>query len=311
MAARPHKPGMTEPLYAGVELGGTKCICILASGPDGVVATAKVDTTDPETTMAGIEAVLKEWDVATRAKALGLGSFGPLELDPAAPDYGHIVRTPKPGWSGTDVAGRLARATGLPTMLDTDVAGAALAEARWGAAVGLETHAYVTVGTGVGVGLVSGGRTIRGLGHPEAGHLRIPRMAGDAWPGSCPYHGDCVEGLAAGPAIEARAGRGAGTLTPEDPAWDSVVHAIAMMLHNIVLTVSPQRILLGGGVPTKQPQLIPRIRTALVDSLGGYAQAGLIAADIERFVAAPALDDMAGPLGTIALAALAIRGGVA
>jgi len=302
---------MTEPLYAGVELGGTKCICILASGPDDIVAMAKVDTTDPETTMAGIEAVLREWDVSTRARALGIGSFGPLELDPAAPDYGHIVRTPKPGWSGTDVARRLAATTGLPVMLDTDVAGAALAEARWGAAQGLQTHAYITVGTGIGVGLVAGGHTIRGLGHPEAGHLRIPRMAGDPWPGNCPYHGDCVEGLAAGPAIEARAGRRAGTLTPDDPVWDGVVHAVAMLLHNLVLTVSPQRILLGGGVPTRQPQLIPRIRTALVDSLAGYAQAGAIAAQIDRFVAAPALDDKAGPLGAIALAALAIRGGAA
>ena len=302
---------MTEPLYAGVELGGTKCICILASGPDDIVAMAKVDTTDPETTMAGIEAVLREWDVSTRARALGIGSFGPLELDPAAPDYGHIVRTPKPGWSGTDVAGRLAASTGLPVMLDTDVAGAALAEARWGAAQGLQTHAYITVGTGIGVGLVAGGHTIRGLGHPEAGHLRIPRMAGDPWPGNCPYHGDCVVGLAAGPAIEARAGRPAGTLTPDDPVWDGVVHAVAMLLHNLVLTVSPQRILLGGGVPTRQPQLIPRIRTALVDSLAGYAQAGAIAAEIDRFVAAPALDDKAGPLGAIALAALAIRGGAA
>jgi fructokinase len=302
---------MSEPLYAGVELGGTKCICILASGPDGVVAMEKVDTTDPDTTMAGIAAILAKWQVGTRARALGIGSFGPLELDPAAADYGHIVRTPKPGWSGTDVAGRLARETGLPAMLDTDVAGAALAEARWGAAQGLQTHAYVTIGTGIGVGLVAGGRTIRGLGHPEAGHLRIPRLAGDQWPGHCPYHGDCVEGLAAGPAIEARAGGPAGGLTQDDPIWDGVVHAVTMLLHNIVLTVSPQRILLGGGVTTKRPHLIPRIRIALVDSLGGYAQAGTIASEIDRFVAAPALDDMAGPLGAIALAALAIRGGVA
>lgn len=302
---------MTDPLYAGVELGGTKCICILASGPDDIVATAQVDTTDPETTMAGIEAILRGWNVGTRARALGIGSFGPLELDPAAPDYGHIVRTPKPGWSGTDVAQRLAAATGLPTLVDTDVAGAALAEARWGAAQGLDTHAYITVGTGIGVGLVAGGQTIRGLGHPEAGHMRIARMAGDQWPGHCPYHGDCVEGLAAGPAIEARAGRPAGTLTPDDPVWDGVVHAVAMLLHNLVLTLSPQRILLGGGVPTKQPQLIPRIRAALIDSLAGYAQAAQVAAGIERFVAAPALGDKAGPLGTIALAALAIRGGAA
>ncbi|HEX8446024.1 MAG TPA: ROK family protein [Sphingomonas sp.] len=302
---------MTEPLYAGVELGGTKCICILASGPDQVLATAKVDTTDPETTMAGIAAVLAEWNVGTRAQALGIGSFGPLELDPTAPDYGRIVRTPKPGWSDTDVAGRLGAATGLPVMLDTDVAGAALAEARWGAAQGLSTHAYVTVGTGIGVGIVAGGQTVRGLGHPEAGHLRIARMPGDNWPGNCPYHGDCVEGLAAGPAIEARAGCHAATLGPDDAVWTGVVHAVAMLLHNIVLTTAPQRILLGGGVPTKQPQLIPQIRTALVESLGGYAQAGRIADDIAQFVAAPALGDMAGPLGAIALAALAIRDGVA
>ncbi|GGE84865.1 ROK family protein [Sphingomonas prati] len=297
---------MTEPLYAGVELGGTKCVCILAAGPDRVVATERIATGAPGATLGRIVEVLREWDVATRARALGVGSFGPLELDPDAPDYGHVVRTPKPGWSGVDIVGPLVAATGLPVMLDTDVAGAALAEGRWGAARGLASHAYVTVGTGIGVGIVVNGQTVRGLGHPEAGHLRIPRMAGDDWPGHCPYHGDCVEGLAAGPAIAARSGRAAELLSPDDPAWDGVVHALAMMLHNLVLTTAPQRILLGGGVPVGQPHLIPRIRAALVASLGGYAHAERVAEDIQRFVSGPELGAMAGPMGAIALARLAI-----
>ncbi|WP_332658811.1 ROK family protein [Brevundimonas sp.] len=289
------------PLLAGVELGGTKCVCLLASGPGDIREQVRINTTSPQETLGAIRAVLTRWRDDLGFAAVGVASFGPLELDPEAPGYGCIVNTSKPGWSDADVLAPLC-GLGVPIAFDTDVNGAALAEGRWGAAQGLDSHAYVTVGTGIGVGSVVRGRTVRGLGHSEAGHLRIPRLAGATWAGVCPYHGDCVEGLASGPAIQAKAGQAGDRLTPSDPAWDEVVHALAALLHNLVLTTAPQRILIGGGVVGGQPFLLPRLRTALIRSLNGYGAAPGIVAQIEEFVAAPALGDRAGPLGAIALA---------
>lgn len=291
----------TGVLFAGVELGGTKCVCLLGSGPDDVREQVRIDTTTPGETLAAIRDVLARWHGGVGFAAVGVASFGPLELDVGAERYGCIVNTPKPGWSGADVLAPL-RAFGAPMSFDTDVNGAALAEARWGGARGLDSHAYITVGTGIGVGSVVRGRTVRGLGHSEAGHLRIPRMPGATWPGVCPYHGDCVEGLASGPAIQARAGAPGDRLEASDPVWDEVVHALAALLHNLVLTTAPQRILIGGGVVGGQPFLLPRLRTALIESLNGYGAAPEIADAIETFVAAPELGDRAGPLGAIALA---------
>lgn len=184
--------------------------------------------------------MLARWHEREAFAAIGVASFGPLELDPDAPRYGCIVNTSKAGWSGADVLAPL-RGFGAPIGFDTDVNGAALAEGRWGGARGLDSYAYITVGTGVGVGSMVRGRTVRGLGHSEAGHLRIPRLAGETWAGVCPYHGDCVEGLASGPAIQARAGEPGDRLEPSHPAWDEVVHALAALLHNLVLTAAPRR----------------------------------------------------------------------
>ena len=293
---------MDGPIYAGVELGGTKCICILARGPDDILAEQQVPTRDPATTLAAIEAVLDGWRDAPGFTALGLASFGPLELDPASPRFGVILATPKPGWTDVALHGRFAGRYAVPVGIDTDVAGAALAEGRWGGAQGLDTFAYVTVGTGVGVGVIVAGRPVRGIAHAEAGHMRVPRLAGDDWPGSCAFHGDCVEGLVAGSAIEARLDRRAGTLRPDDPVWRPVAHALTAMAHNLVMTAAPSRILIGGGVATKQPHLLPMIRAGLVESLAGFGAAARIAAEIERYIAAPALGTHAGPLGAIAIA---------
>ncbi len=293
---------MDEPIYAGVELGGTKCICILARGPDDVLAQEEVPTRDAAATLAAIETLLDGWHAKTGFVALGLASFGPLELDPGSPRFGEVLATPKPGWAGATVHRRFAERYGVPVGIDTDVAGAALAEGRWGGARGLATFAYVTVGTGVGVGVIVDGRPVRGIAHAEAGHMRVPRVAGDDWPGSCTFHGDCVEGLASGTAIEARLGRRAGTLLPDDPVWRPVSRALAAMAHNLVMTVVPSRILIGGGVATKQPQLLPLIRTGLVESLAGYAASDRIAAEIDRYIAAPELGARAGPFGAIAIA---------
>ncbi len=287
--------------FVGVEMGGTKCVCLLATGPGDIREEVRIPTTTPAETLAAIDAVLVRWQAQHGFRAIGVAGFGPLELDPASPLHGTLVNTPKPGWTGANL---LAGMTpfGVPVGLDTDVNGAALAEGRWGGARGLDSYAYVTVGTGIGVGSVIRGQTVRGLGHSEAGHLRIPRMAGRNWPGACRFHGDCVEGLASGPAIQAQAGVRAADLPTTDPVWTEVVHALAALMHNLVLTTAPQRILIGGGVIAGQPFLLPPVRQALVESLNGYGVAPAIAEDIEAFVAAPALGTSAGPLGAVALA---------
>lgn len=298
---------MTDPgpLVAGVEMGGTKCVCLLAGGPEDIRDEVRIPTTAPAETLAAIEAALTRWQAEHGFEAIGVAGFGPLELDPASPRYGTLVNTSKPGWSGADLLAGLRR-FGMPIGLDTDVNGAALAEGRWGGALGLGSYAYVTVGTGIGVGSVIRGLTVRGLGHSEAGHLRIPVLAGQTRGGMCPFHGDCVEGLASGPAIEARAGVSAADLPPADPVWEEVVQALAALLHNLVLTTAPERILIGGGVVAGQPFLLPRLRRALVESLNGYGVAPDIAAGIDAFVVAPALGTAAGPLGAIALAQAAL-----
>ncbi len=292
---------MSQPLIAGVELGGTKVVCILASGPDDVRDEARIPTTTPMQTLAAVQACLHGWRNAHQFDAVGVGSFGPLQLDEMSSEYGRIGMTPKPGWSGADLLAPL-RAFGTPVGLDTDVNGAAIAEGLWGAARGLASWAYVTVGTGVGVGSIVGGRPVRGLGHSEAGHLRVPRLAGhDNFAGCCLFHQDCVEGLASGPAIAARAGAPAETVSPRSDTWDEPVHALAMLCHNLAMTSVPQRILIGGGVGAGQPHLLPRIRKALRDSLGDYAHGAHAAAGMDDYLLAPALGGRAGPLGAIAI----------
>lgn len=282
-------------MFAGVELGGTKCICILGSGPDDIRDQVAVPTTTPDETLGAIAAILGGWDF----RALGIAGFGPLQLDPAAPDYGCVVNSPKRSWNGANL---LTLAGDKPCTLDTDVNGAALAEGHWGAAQGLDCWAYITVGTGIGVGSISGRQPLRGLAHSEAGHQRVPRLTDDRFAGICAFHGDCVEGMASGPAIEARAKRKGSDVAPDDPAWGFAAHAIAMLCHNLVLTSLPQRILIGGGVATGQPQLLGDIRARLVESLAGYAGAVLVADVIDNFLQPPGLGSRAGPLGALALA---------
>jgi fructokinase len=283
------------PLIAGIELGGTKCVALLAGGPDDVRERRTVPTTDPATTLSTLEATLDGWDF----DAVGIASFGPLELGPASPGYGSITATTKPGWTGTDLLRRLSARYGKPTAIQTDVNGAALAEGRWGAARGLASHAYITIGTGVGVGMVSGGRPVQGLAHGEAGHMRVPRAAGDGYAGWCPFHGDCVEGLIAGPALAQRFGCKGEDLPEDGPEWDLFVHDLTGMLHNLVVGFAPERIAIGGGVMGSREHLFPRIRARLAESIGGYGSlAGL---DMAALVGAPGLGAMAGPLGAIAM----------
>lgn len=290
--------GMARP-FAGVELGGTKCVCTLAAGPDAIRDQRTVPTTVPQETLPAILAILQEWHCSTGFAALGIASFGPIDLDPGSVRHGHMLATPKPSWAGADIRGALSAPFDVPVGFDTDVNGAAIAEILWGSGRGLQDFAYVTVGTGVGVGLIVHGAPTRGIGHSEIGHLRVPRFPGDAAPSACPFHTDCVEGLASGAAIAQRRGaRSFDTMTPEDPIWDPVVHVLAAMCHGLVCATGPRRIAMGGGVIARQPQLLERINAALVQSLAGY----MPLPGPGDYVVVPELGGQAGPLGSIALA---------
>lgn len=291
------------PLIAGLELGGTKCVAILATGPDDIRARETIATTDPAATLTAIEAVLDGWDF----DAIGVASFGPLELNPAMPDYGSITATTKPGWTGTDIVNRLKARFVRPIAFQTDVNGAAIAEGRWGAAQGMATHAYITIGTGVGVGLVAGGRPVQGVAHGEAGHMRVPRLAGDTYPGWCRFHGDCVEGLISGPALAERFGRPGRDLPDDGPQWDLFVHDLGGLLHNLVAAAAPERIAIGGGVIAARDYLFPKLRTRLAESLGGYGSLIAYAGELDHRLGPPGLGTMAGPLGAIAMGLEAMK----
>ncbi|OQW45984.1 MAG: fructokinase [Proteobacteria bacterium SG_bin6] len=293
---------MNDPLIAGVELGGTKIVCLLAYGPEAILDEVRLPTTTPAETLGAIEAVLDRW---RGFAAIGVASFGPLDIDRASPGWGSITVTTKPGWSQTDIARRLIARYTVPLGFHTDVVGAALAEAEWGAARGLADLAYVTVGTGVGAGLVAGGRPLDGLSHAELGHLRPPRLAGDDFPGACRFHGACVEGLASGPAIAARAGRPATELAPDDPSWAMAADALAQLAQALTLTGVPRRIVWGGGV-MDQPALLPLVRKRLAESLSGYLSLGALD-DLHRYLVPAALGGRAGPLGAVLLGRQALE----
>lgn len=291
------------PLYGSIEAGGTKWVCAVGSGPDDIRDLVRFPTTTPEETLAQAVAFFSSMpDLA----ALGIGSFGPVDLHRSSPTYGYITTTPKPGWTNTEVAGVFARALGVPVAFDTDVNAAALGEHRWGAAQGLESCVYITVGTGIGGGVFVQGRLLHGLLHPEIGHMLLPRdPQRDPYTGACPYHGDCLEGLAAGPALLGRYGQRGETLPPDHPAWELEAHYLALACANLVLTLSPQRIILGGGV-MHQPSMFPMLRAELLRVLGGYVRMPQIEQQIESYVVPPALGDRAGVLGAMALAEQAL-----
>ncbi|GAB4532724.1 MAG: ROK family protein [Anaerolineales bacterium] len=286
----------------GIEAGGTKIVCAAGTGPDDIRAETRFPTSTPEETLGRvvdfIRAVQREHGPVA---GIGVAAFGPLDPDPASPTYGYITATPKPGWAQTDFVGALRQHFDVPIAFDTDVNGAALGEWRWGAAQGLDTFLYLTVGTGIGGGGMVGGHLLHGLLHPEMGHIRMARDPGrDPFPGVCPFHGDCLEGLAAGPAIERRWGTRAETLPPDHPAWDLETDYLAQALHTFICTLSPQRIILGGGVMS-QAHLFPRIRQRVLASLNGYVQSPAILARIEDYIVPPALGGRAGVLGALAL----------
>jgi fructokinase len=290
-------------IYAGIEAGGTKWVCAVGSGPGDLRAHLRLPNGLPAETIPAVIAFLHEQErVYGPLKAIGIGSFGPLDRDPASPTFGFLTTSPKPGWAGTDLAGYFRRAFGVPVAFDTDANTAALGESRWGAAQGLSDFVYLTIGTGIGGGGMANGALIHGLIHPEMGHLRIPHdRQNDPFPGICPYHGDCWEGLACGPAIQARWGQPPQDLPPDHPAWALEAGTLALGLVNLALALSPELIILGGGV-MNQAQLFPLVRAGVQGLLNDYLPAPQFQAECQDYIVPPALGERSGVLGAIALA---------
>ncbi len=280
-------------VFGGIEAGGTKFVCGVGTGPDDLVTT-RIPTTSPEATVAEAVAWFGEKSIGEksdgRLKAVGIGSFGPVDLN-----SGHITSTPKAAWRNYDLAGAIGKGLGVPVRFDTDVNAAVLGEARWGAARGISNCLYLTIGTGIGGGAIVGGQIVHGLTHPEMGHIRIPHdLVADSYPGGCPYHGDCLEGLASGPAIEARWGMPGCNLPSDHPAWALEARYLALGVANFICTLSPELILIGGGV-MRQTQLYEMVRREAERILSGYV--GKL-----PLITPPGLGEFAGVLGALALA---------
>jgi fructokinase len=294
-------------LYGGIESGGTKWVCAVGTGPDDLRDEVRFPTTTPAETLEQAVRFFAPYGAAGQLVSIGVSSFGPVDLHPASPTFGTITTTPKPGWAHTDVVGPIRRALDVRVNFDTDTNGAALAEYRWGAAQGLDTFLYLTIGTGIGGGGLVNGGLIHGLVHPEMGHIRIPHdWERDPYPGFCPFHGDCLEGLAAGPALEGRWGQRAETLPADHPAWPLEAEYLALSLQTFICTLSPQRIIMGGGV-MEQPQLFPLIRQRVQELLNEYVKAPRILEQIDDYIVPPGLGGRSGVLGGIALAQLATQ----
>lgn len=296
-------------MLAGIEIGGTKIIIAAGTGPSDLTAPVRLPTTNPADslteTVRALTGLQEEHGPLT---GIGIASFGPIGVRPGSADYGRVLRTPKAGWSGADIVSPIRAAfPGVPITLDTDVNGAGLAEQRWGRAVGLDDFAYVTVGTGVGVGIFSRGRPIHGLLHPEAGHVLIQRQTGDDFTSCCPFHADCLEGLAAGPAIRARAGRGGEELAGDHEIWALVGDYLAQLFYAMTLVASPQCIVVGGSVGLREEVLaVARIRLHAL--LGNYIEALEDIGSTQHYLRPAALQENTGVLGAIGLAMVGTTG---
>jgi fructokinase len=296
------------PLWGGIEAGGTKTICAMGTGPEDLRAEARFPTTTPSETIQRIIQFFRGQTGEEPLGAVGIGSFGPLDLDPQSPRFGYITSTPKPGWTSANLAGSVRDSLGTPVGLDTDVNAAALGEHRWGAAQGLDDFVYLTIGTGIGGGAMVNGRLTHGLAHSEMGHIRIPHDRDlDPFEGSCPYHGDCLEGLAAGPALEARWGQPGPTLGEDHPAWALEAEYLAFGLVNLICVLSPQRIIMGGGIMQRR-QIFPLLRRRVRELLNGYLQVPAILDQIDEYIVPAGLGDRAGVLGAFVLAQRAAQG---
>jgi fructokinase len=280
-------------------------VCALGNGPDDLSALERFPTTSPEETLDRVVAFFRRGPAPA---AVGIGSFGPVDLDPASPSWGTVTTTPKPGWQDAAVAPLVAERLGVPVAFDTDVNAAALGEWRWGAGRGLDSLCYLTVGTGVGAGLIVDGRPLRGLIHPEVGHMQVPHdRQRDPFGGNCPRHGDCWEGLASGPALAARWEAEPAELPSDHPAWPLEAEYLASGILNIISVASPRRIIAGGGV-LDHPGLLPLVSERLRELIAGYLRTPMFEDRLREYLVAPELGDRAGVLGAIALAQASARG---
>ena len=294
-------------LYGGIEAGGTKFVCVVASGPDRIMDEVRFPTTTPDETLGRAIQFFQPFILSGQISNIGVGCFGPIDLNPKSPTYGFITATPKPNWSNTDVRGTLWRALKVDIAFDMDVNAAALGETLWGASKGLDPSLYLTIGTGIGGGYIKDGRPLIGMLGLEMGHIRIPHDRGlDPFNGACPFHSDCFEGLASGPAIEKRLRLGGALIPEDDPFWEIETEYIASALMNFILTLSPKKIILGGGVMQRE-FLFPKIRRRVRELLNGYVASKSIMENIDNYIVPPALGNQSGSLGAIALAMRALH----
>jgi len=302
----PDAPRHGAPLIGAIEAGGTKFIAALATADGKIVARTRIPTQTPDTCFPALVAFFAQAQKEHGSiAAFGVASFGPIDIDPASPAYGTFTTTPKPGWQGArfhDALGQF----GVPIVVDTDVNGACLGEWQKGAGQGCRTVAYTTVGTGIGTGIVRNGHSLMGFSHFESGHILVPHNRdADPFPGSCPYHGDCVEGLAAGPAIQQRWGKSLDQLADDHGAVDLVGNYIAHLASTLVLLHMPDRLIFGGGV-MKTPGLVQSVRRQTAAFLHGYVSHPRLDAGLERYIVTPGLGDDAGITGAIALGVKAL-----
>lgn len=283
--------------YGAIEAGGTKFVCGIATDTGEVLERASYPTETPAETLKNVFAFFKGKEI----KAIGVGSFGPIDPNPKSKTYGYITKTPKPNWGDYDLIGNLKKELDVPMAFDTDVNAAALGEATWGIAKGVENCLYLTVGTGIGGGALVSGKLVHGMLHPEMGHILLRKHPDDKYKGKCPYHGDCFEGLSAGPAMEERWGVKGDKLPVGHKAWDMQAYYIAQAVLNYILVLSPERIIIGGGV-MKQGHLFPLIRKHVKEMLNNYIHTKQILEDLDNYIVYPGLGDNAGLLGSVALA---------
>ncbi len=284
-------------IIGAIEAGGTKFICGIGNEKGEIFEKISFPTETPEITLSKVIDFFKNKNI----EKLGVGFFGPIDLNPNSSTYGYVTKTPKLSWIDYDVLGYLKKYIHVPIFLDTDVNGAALGEATWGSAKDIKNCLYLTIGTGIGGGALVSGKLIHGMLHPEMGHILVKRHPEDKYEGKCPFHKDCLEGLASGPAIEARWGVKGYELPENHMAWDLEAYYIAQGLMNFILTLSPEKIILGGGV-MKQKHLFPKIRKNVIELLQGYLHTNQILKDIDNYIVYPELNEEAGLLGALALA---------
>jgi fructokinase len=290
-------------LFGGIESGGTKFICLVGSSPDHIVNEIRIPTTNPEETIRRVIEFFNPYTTSRELSAVGIGSFGPLDLNQDSDTYGYITTTPKLGWQNIDLRGLIQRGLNVPVAFDTDVNAAAFGEQFWNKENHLlDPFLYLTVGTGIGVGVIVNGKPLHGLIHAEAGHSSIPHdWQRDSFPGVCPYHGDCFEGLASGPSLNKRWGQKAETLPDGHPAWDLEAEYIARAIVNFIYTYSPKKIVFGGGV-SQHAGLIQKVRTKIQKINNGYVHSSMLLEKIDEYIHLPVLGNRSGALGSMAMA---------